>query len=285
MIVEEAENYKRENNTSYPNASYIAKKIKLDSHTVGKTLKKMEYRLVSQKYDEKIINKINEMAQKYNREYETQFPSATYIAKKIKLDRHGVARVLIDLGYTLIKANHGKRNGAKKGKENHLFGKKQSQKTQEKKRSKLIERKRPPELFKKIIQTRIKNGTVVPSYSNVKYYSDLKMEFRSLWEANYARLLNHMNIKWEYEAKIFELYDSSNKYIGTYTPDFYLVDSETFVEVKGFFSEKNKEKMSYFHQSHPNVNLKYIHKTDYKKLEESFSDIVPNWNQKRSYSL
>jgi hypothetical protein len=77
--------------------------------------------------------------------------------------------------------------------------------------------------------------------------------FRSAWEANYARVLNYKNIKWEYEPTTFDLSDAL-----TYTPDFKLEDG-TFVEVKGWWQEKSKQKVDLFKQKIPKYCTKFDH--------------------------
>jgi hypothetical protein len=51
--------------------------------------------------------------------------------------------------------------------------------------------------------------------------------FKSALEADFARLMNHLGIEFTYEAKTFV----TEK--GAYTPDFYLPEFDTFVELKG----------------------------------------------------
>lgn len=60
------------------------------------------------------------------------------------------------------------------------------------------------------------------------YRADLgDLYFKSALEADFARLMNHLDIKFAYEAKTFV----TEK--GAYTPDFYLPEFDTFVELKG----------------------------------------------------
>ena len=49
---------------------------------------------------------------------------------------------------------------------------------------------------------------------------------RSTWEVAYAKWLDKQNIKWLYESKVFDLGNC------TYTPDFYLPESDTYIEIK-----------------------------------------------------
>jgi hypothetical protein len=232
------------------------------------------------KYPNEVLENIKQYAEVYMIKYETNNPSATYIAKELNLDRHTVSRILKEMGYEIIKANKGKRNGAKSGEDSHMFGKKQSKETQEKKRLKLKGKKRPKEIFEKIINTRKKNGNLVPSNINVRYYEDLKMTLRSSWEADYIRYLNFKGIKWEYEKHTFNLQNEKGEFIGSYTPDFYLPNEEIFVEVKGFYSDKNKKKMQQVQEQYPYLKIKLITRTDYDDLSNEYEDKIPFWGDK-----
>lgn len=67
-------------------------------------------------------------------------------------------------------------------------------------------------------------------------------DFRSRWEAWYAKHLDSQNIKWEYETYRF------NTPEGTYTPDFF-VQGIGFVEIKGFRrNDAQDKKMMWFAQ-------------------------------------
>lgn len=100
--------------------------------------------------------------------------------------------------------------------------------------------------------------------------------FYSRWEANYARLLNYLGIKWEYEPKTFDL-GSQN-----YTPDFYLPNSDTYIEIKNFLWKYSKIRDRKFRKLYPNIKLKLILKKDYLKLENKYSHLIKNWEYKNS---
>lgn len=53
--------------------------------------------------------------------------------------------------------------------------------------------------------------------------------FYSRWEANVARLYSHLKIGWEYAPRSFDIGGH------TYTPDFYLPELDTYIEVKNFW--------------------------------------------------
>ena len=95
--------------------------------------------------------------------------------------------------------------------------------------------------------------------------------FYSRWEANFARILNHLKIKWKFQPKQFNL--KSHKY----TPDFYLPDIDVFIEIKNFLSEYSKKRDDEFRELYPRKKLLLILKADYYKLQEEFAPIIENW--------
>jgi len=86
------------------------------------------------------------------------------------------------------------------------------------------------------------------------------INMRSSWEIAYAKWLNKNNIKWQYESKTFDLGDN------TYTPDFYLLETDEYIEIKGFFPNEVKEKIQLFRWLYPNKNFKILLGRDLCKL-------------------
>ncbi len=76
------------------------------------------------------------------------------------------------------------------------------------------------------------------------------VSMRSNWEVAYAEWLNLYGIKWEYEPKTFLLQDGS-----AYTPDFYLVETDEYIEVKGWFRDEHKTRIEKFRQTYPTCKL------------------------------
>lgn len=95
--------------------------------------------------------------------------------------------------------------------------------------------------------------------------------FYSRWEANFARVLNFLKIKWEFQPKTFDL--GSQKY----TPDFYLPEHNTYIEIKNFLSDYSRERDTIFRELYPNEKLILILKLEYLKLQEQFSSLIENW--------
>lgn len=115
-----------------------------------------------------------------------------------------------------------------------------------------------PELKKKRILATIQYNRDYGTRSKAWTRRDLDKYFRSSWEANLGRYYNYAGIKWLYEPKIFYFNDSllmGKKKIkkGTlsYTPDFYLPELDTWVEVKGYLRDKDKTKLKRFKKYYP----------------------------------
>ena len=67
--------------------------------------------------------------------------------------------------------------------------------------------------------------------SHGKHFKYKKCNFRSSWELAYAKYLDKNHIKWEYEPRTFKINNM------TYTPDFYLPNSDTWIEIKGYWRD------------------------------------------------
>jgi hypothetical protein len=98
--------------------------------------------------------------------------------------------------------------------------------------------------------------------------------FRSNWEANYARILNEMNILWEYEKYTFLLSNGMH-----YTPDFKIGENK-FVEIKGIMDEVSQEKINLFLKEYPDYELDIIDEDKYYSLRSLFKHKITNWEGK-----
>lgn len=109
----------------------------------------------------------------------------------------------------------------------------------------------------------INNGMYgkTPTYSNYSLYEnrDIIIKMRSTWEVLFAKYLDSINKKWEYESKCFELEGC------TYTPDF--LSDGIFYEVKGFLHEHSKIKIEKFRELYPNIELIIIDRDKMKELK------------------
>jgi len=80
------------------------------------------------------------------------------------------------------------------------------------------------------------------------------IRMRSSWEVIFAHWLDKHGIEWLYEPKHFFIGDG--RWTGTtYTPDFYILKSKIYVEVKGHFSKEFGRKLVEFHRRYPNRRI------------------------------
>lgn len=99
-------------------------------------------------------------------------------------------------------------------------------------------------------------GKPTPHGKHIKYK---KILFRSSWEVAYAKYLDKQGIEWQYESKTFDLGET------TYTPDFYLPKSDTYVEIKGWWRDDAKKKFKLF-KNKSGEKIKLITEKDLKCL-------------------
>ena len=103
--------------------------------------------------------------------------------------------------------------------------------------------------------------------------------FRSSWEANYARYLNHLVqvgdiCRWEYEVDAFTLSSIS------YLPDFKVWVTSTkfeYHEVKGYMDSRSLNKIEAFRIERPDLPLVLVDKDAYHSIEHDVQTLIPGW--------
>jgi hypothetical protein len=90
---------------------------------------------------------------------------------------------------------------------------------------------------------------------------------RSTFESFFIEHLIRNNINFLYESKTFKFKDNS-----TYLPDFYLLDTDEYIELKGLMREKDKNKIDKFKEEFPDKKLKVLLKSDLEKLGYNLHD-------------
>jgi hypothetical protein len=112
-------------------------------------------------------------------------------------------------------------------------------------------------------------------FSNYGFREDLEHVCRSSWEANICRILKEIKIPYEYEPKTFILSNGQS-----YTPDILVHDvKDYFVEIKGFLSDNNKEKIGRFVKEYSEIPLQIISSSEYRDIEEKWKNLL-NWEDK-----
>lgn len=109
--------------------------------------------------------------------------------------------------------------------------------------------------------------------------------YRSRWEANYARYLEHLRAKeevasWAHEPKTF-WFEGIKRGVNNYLPDFQVVypgeRGEEYHEVKGWMDAKSATKIKRMARYHPTVNLVIVDRKIYNGLEREFGKIIADW--------
>lgn len=92
-----------------------------------------------------------------------------------------------------------------------------------------------------------------------------KVWMRSSWEVKFATYLDNNNIEWLYEIKKFPItYLDTN---GTYTPDFYLVEDNKYIEVKGWWRDDAKIKFDSFQEQYSDIKIELYDKAKLKEIK------------------
>ena len=65
----------------------------------------------------------------------------------------------------------------------------------------------------------------------------------STWEVAMAKRLDHLKIEWHREESMKLIYFSKSGRKRNYIPDFYLPEYNTYIEVKGYWTESARHKM------------------------------------------
>src|SRR5215510_11868630 len=94
-------------------------------------------------------------------------------------------------------------------------------------------------------------------------------------EAEFARILDFYNIRWQYEPRTFAVeWDQDGNVTGSFTPDFYLPDHNLYIELttarQQLVTKKNR-KVRQLRKLYPEINVKVLYASDYRKLIEKFA--------------
>jgi hypothetical protein len=105
-------------------------------------------------------------------------------------------------------------------------------------------------------------------FTHIKYYDAVNTlnesyKVRGTWELKVANWLTENNILWK--RKLYLTYTTIDNIKRTYTPDFYLPDLNIYLEVKGYFSDRDKDKLHLVVKEN-NINLFLVIKEHIESL-------------------
>lgn len=99
-------------------------------------------------------------------------------------------------------------------------------------------------------------------------------------EANYARYLTFLGIEWMYEPMTF-WFNGLKRGVVSYTPDFFIVRENRYVECKGWMDPKSKTKLKRMSKYHPSVKLTLCDWKSYRAIEAAIGKSIPEWETSR----
>ena len=112
-------------------------------------------------------------------------------------------------------------------------------------------------------------------YDNVNFGSkndghreDLGHFVRSTWEANFARVLNYLIIKYQYEPKRFQ-----TPY-GSYCPDFYIPKWNLYIEVKGWEKNDLQRNKRIYLIDKLGIDLKLMDERRYGVMKRKYREVI-----------
>jgi hypothetical protein len=93
-----------------------------------------------------------------------------------------------------------------------------------------------------------------------------KVAMRSGYEVAYAFYLDSLQLAWQYEPKTFFIGGKSGYRGKTYTPDFFVINTQTFVEIKGRLLVRDKNKMATFAKLYPQYKFVILIGAQFRNL-------------------
>lgn len=106
-----------------------------------------------------------------------------------------------------------------------------------------------------------------PKHGKGNWYKCLdgsEVWLRSSWEYKYAEYLDNNNIRWLYEPKKYKI--NYNNKIGTYCPDFYLIDENKYIEIKGWWRDDAYAKFIAFKEQYKHIIIELFDKAKLKEI-------------------
>ena len=138
--------------------------------------------------------------------------------------------------------------------------------------------KRTPYIGKTIPQTgRVRKKTTTITRVEKEYMKRLR--FRSRFELHLAKGLADNKVKFEYESKKF-LYVPKPR---TYTPDFYLVESDIYIEAKGHLDKADRVKMALVKQQHKDLDIRFVFMNARNKIYKGSKTTYADWCNKHDF--
>jgi hypothetical protein len=100
------------------------------------------------------------------------------------------------------------------------------------------------EKMSEVVMKKVKEGTWHLSFSKSRTHEYKSVKFHGLWEVKFAMNLDDKNVEWRRPTEKFQ-YTFEGK-TRNYTPDFWIPELDSYVEIKGYTTPKDEAKWSQF---------------------------------------
>lgn len=107
----------------------------------------------------------------------------------------------------------------------------------------------------------------------IKNLNGEEFTVRGTWERDFGNYLTDKKILWIRNKQL--KYIQTDNSVHRYNPDFYLPDKDLYIEVKGYFSNKDQEKIKLVLTQHK-INLKIIREAEIKKIKDNPNILLEN---------
>ena len=106
-----------------------------------------------------------------------------------------------------------------------------------------------------------------------------KAGYRSQFELNLARTLTDNNVPFRYEETKFQYIPEPRNY----TPDFYLEESDIFVEAKGHLTKDDRVKMLLVKKQHPKLDIRFVFLRASNKIYKGSKTTYAAWCERHGF--
>ena len=103
--------------------------------------------------------------------------------------------------------------------------------------------------------------------------------YRSKFELRLATYLANNKIKFEYEKDKFKYLPK----IRTYNPDFYIPETNIYIEAKGEFTTADRVKMVLVQQQHKELDIRMVFMNAKNKIYKGSKTTYADWRDKHDY--
>ena len=128
-------------------------------------------------------------------------------------------------------------------------------------------RKEHSNLMKKVVQENPESYSTSNVSGRAKIYTHRGIKLKGTWEVRIAEMLDENEIKWTNEIIPIPYFWNNSWHL--YFPDFYLIDMDKYIEVKGYQRDRDESKWSYVKKP-----LIIIKNSDIKSLIKKKKNII-----------